>query len=133
MPPASLSGLPDQEMVDGAALGDLKELIPRTPDPTPHVGVAGRIVGQHLEDLPDGHGPQGLPGLDDRNGAKEPQAVQSPVRGQWLDRAGGAHAKPTLLQGCAACQGGRVRSQERDKYLDSKVEPVKPYASSANS
>src|SRR5262245_35681804 len=120
-------------MVDGVALDDLKELISRAPDPAPYVGVAGRVVRQHLQDLPHGHGPEGLPGLEDRDRTEEPQAVQSPVRVQGLDGARGAHVTPTLLQGCATCQGGARTSQARDKYLDSSLAPVESYGSSANS
>src|SRR5215471_5225903 len=120
-------------MVDGAALGNLKEFVSRASGPASHVGVAGRIVGEHLEDLPDGHAPESLPGLDDGNRAKKPHAVQSPVSGQGLNGVGGAHVKPKLLQGCAACQASSLSIWGAYKYLDSLLPPVEPCESSANS
>lgn len=79
-------------MVDGPVLGDFKELVSRSAGPTPHVRVARGIVRQHLENLPNGHFPEGFPCPEDRDGAKQPEAVQGPIDGQGSDGARAVHA-----------------------------------------
>src|SRR6185312_10799025 len=92
--PPSLSGLPDQEVVDGTGLDDGKELVPRASRPAAHVGVAGRVVGEHFQDLADGHPADRLPGLHDGHRAKQSETVQRPIGGHLLDRGGCRHARP---------------------------------------
>ena len=106
-------------MVDRPVLGDAKELVPGSACPAAHVGVAGRIVGQHLQHLADGHLTQGFPGLDDGHGAEKPETVQGSVDSQGLGTGRALTREATVLQAAAACQGSPARSHRRRKYLDS--------------
>ena len=72
--------------MDRALLGDVKEFVARSSRPALHIRNGARVVREHLQDLTHGHGPHRLPGLHDRHGTKEPDAIDALVRHDRLHR-----------------------------------------------
>src|SRR4029078_9201990 len=75
-PAAYLASLSDDEPVDRGMLFDGDELVTRPGGPALHVGLGGRVVGEHLQGLTDLHPFEGIAGFEDGHGAEQAHAVK---------------------------------------------------------
>ena len=69
----------NEEPEDRAMFLDGHQLVARSGGPALHVGLGGRVIGQHFEGLAGGHGLERVAGLEDRHRTEESHAIQPPV------------------------------------------------------